>query len=108
MIPKMAFCPPVVNFVLGLRHSYADPCGDLFKESSVERSIEQLFSIKTLELTEEEYLSEYDQEKIRKFRESIVFKNKCYYVKLPWLEDKIYLVPPNYSVALGALDRVVR
>lgn len=39
-----------------------------------------MFSIETLGLTEEDDLSEYDQEKIEKFKESIVFKNKCYYV----------------------------
>lgn len=45
---------------------------------------------------------------IGKFKQSIVFKNTCYYVKLPWFEDKIHLVPSNYSVSLGILDRVVR
>lgn len=53
VIPKMVSCPSsVVNFVLEPRHSYSDLCGDSFKEYSVERGIEQLFSIKTLRLTE--------------------------------------------------------
>lgn len=35
VIPKMVSCP-MVNFVLEPRHSYADPCRNSFKESSVE------------------------------------------------------------------------
>lgn len=95
----------VVNSVLEPRISYADPCGDLFKKSSVKRGIKQLFSIDILELTEQN-LSKYEKEKIRKFKEFIVLKRML--LREAPLEDKIHLVPPNYSVALGVVDRVVK
>lgn len=47
-----------------------------------------MFSIKTLEITEEEYLSEYDQEKIRKF---IVFKKQMLLCEAPLVGRQNYI-----------------
>ena len=48
----------------------------------------------------------YDNELVDKFEKGITFTDGHYYVDLPWLEDKVKLVPSNYKIALKVLDRV--
>lgn len=50
----------VINIVFEPRIFYSHPCGASFKENSVKRGIEQLFSIEILILTEQN-LSKYEK-----------------------------------------------
>ena len=47
-------------------------------------------------------VSDYDREKMDSF-----CREKCYFVDLPWNEDKLVEVPSNHQVTLNVLDRVV-
>ena len=45
-------------------------------------------------------ISGYKKEKIKEFENSIEFKDGCYYVELPWIENRVNRVPSNFHVAL--------
>ena len=47
----------------------------------------------------------YDNELVDKFEKGITFTDSHYYVDLPWLEDKVKLVPSNYKIALKVLQK---
>lgn len=84
---------------------YLDPL-ECFAESSVERTVEKIFSLETVGILEDS-VSDYDRVKIDAFRSSITFRDGCYFVDLPWNENKLSEVPSNHQVALSVLDRVV-
>ena len=52
-------------------------------------------------------ISGYNKKKIKKFENSIEFKDGCYYVNLPWIENRVNRVPSNFYVALKVLDRTM-
>ena len=99
-------CPVIhVYFVLDPKSDSFDPFNS-FTESFVERAVDKLFSFETLGIVEDS-VSDYDRDKIVSFRNSISYKDKFYYVNLPWNEDKLPSVPFNHQVALSVLDCVV-
>ena len=79
---------------------------DYFAESSVERIIEKIFSLETMGIKEDS-VSDCDSDKIDSFRSSITLREGCYFVDLPWNEDKLVQVPSNHRVALNVLNHVV-
>ena len=101
-------CPSTfVNFVLEPKHSYDDPFESFFDESLVERRIDKMLSCDSLGIDENDGVSDYDAEKINKFKESIELINGEYHVDLTW-HDNVDNVPSNEHVALNVLDRVVK
>ena len=48
-------------------------------------------------------LINYDNELVHKFEKGITFTDGHYYEDLPWLEDKVKLVPSNYKIALEGI-----
>lgn len=75
----------------------------------MESNLDKMFSMEVLGLpNEEDGVSDYDRAKIRDFERSIEFIDNSYYVKLPWIEERISSVPLNHAVALGVLNRVIK
>ena len=96
----------LVNFVLEPKLSYDDPFESFFDESSVERRVDKMLSCDSLGIEEnKDSLSDYDQERVDKFRNSIELINGEYHVDLSW-HDNVDQVPSNEGVALNVLDRV--
>ena len=67
-----------------------------------------MFSMESLGLLTSEEFSTIDKEKVRKFRDSISFRDGRYYVQLPWYEDKVESVPSNHNATLRSLEMVVK
>ena len=68
--------------------------------------MKRFLSLETVGILEDS-VSDYDRVKIDAFRSSITFRDGCYFVDLPWNENKLSEVPSNHQVALSVLDRVV-
>lgn len=106
VISEYTDCPVThVYYVLEPRSEYFDPV-DSFCDSLVERKIEKLFDLESLGISENTF-SDYDRDKLRDFQNSISYRDKCYFIDMPWDEDKLSTVPSNHGVALGVLNRVV-
>lgn len=71
--------------------AYVDSFEDAFHDSKVQRALEKMFSLESLET------SDYNHCKINQFKDSISYKDK-----LPWHK----WIPSNPAVVLRALDRV--
>lgn len=101
VVPAYSQCP-VTNFyfVVDLKYDYFNPL-DSFCESSIERSVDKHFSFETLGIVEDS-VSDYDRDKKNLFSNSILYRDNCYYVDLPWDEGKLPLVPSNHQVVLCA------
>ena len=97
-----------VNLVMDPVKSYFNPLNHLLEDSTVDNGLEYLFSLESIGIkADEKELIDYDQEKVNKFRDGIIFKDGHYHVELPWHEDKLHLVPSNFNVALKVLDRTM-
>ena len=95
-------CPVThIYFVLEPKSRYLD---DLYCLS--ESSVEKIFSLETMGIKGNS-VSDYDCVKIDSFRSSITFREGCYFIDLPWIEDKLVEVPSNHQMALNFLDHVV-
>ena len=102
-------CPSTfVNFVLEPKLSYDDPFESFFDDSLVERRVDKMLSCDSLGIEDNENsISDYDSEKIEKFKNSIELINGEYHVDLVW-HDNVDKVPSNEGVALKVLDRVTQ
>lgn len=87
-----------VNFVLNPQHSYFTPFKDVFPDSQVEHGLENLFSLESIGIKEENS-SNYDEIEIENFRKSIALKNGKYHVDIPWNRDILQRVPSNFYLA---------
>ena len=87
------------------KSKYLNPL-DCFTESSMERTVEKIFSLETMEIKEDS-VSDYDHNKIGYFHSSITFREGCYFVDLLWNEDKLIEILSNHQVALNVLDHAV-
>ena len=67
-----------------------------------------MFDVDTIGSKSDKDFSNVDKQQIKKFKESIVYWEGKYFVKLPWHEHRINNVPSDYQVALKALDRTVK
>ena len=69
-----------VNFVLNPKKCYSDPMGELFDDSLVERNLEKMFNVHSLEasLNEDKSVSDHDKAKIKEFENSIHYTNNAY------------------------------
>ena len=109
MVDRHSDCPStLINFVMEPKAFYPDPLAEFFDESEVERRLDKMFDMDAIGLKSDKEISNVDELQIKKFKESIVYKEGKYFVKLPWHENKINQVPSNYQVALKALDRTVK
>ena len=72
----------------------------------MERTVEKIFSLETMEIKEDS-VTDYDLDKIDSFHCSITFRERYYFVDLPWNEDKLVEVPSNHQMVLNVLDHVV-
>ena len=105
IISKYASCTNTqINYVLNPVKSYEDPFGEIFDECDVERKIDNMLNLNDEKNSD---ISNFDKLKLDEFDKSIEFKNDCYFVKLPWINDKLKHVKSNYNIALAVLDRVV-
>ena len=48
----------------------------------------------------------FDEQQIEKFRNGIEYKEGKYHVELPWISDKVKLLPSNHEIALHVMHRV--
>ena len=109
MVNRHSDCPStLINFVMEPKASYPDPLAEFFDESDVERRLDKMFDVDAIGLKSDKDINNVDEQQIKKFKESIVYQEGKYFVKLPWHEHKINQVPSNYQVALKALDRTVK
>ena len=101
MVNRHSDCPStLINFVMEPKASYPDPLAEFFDESEVERRLDKMFDVDAIGLKSDKEISNVDELQIKKFKESIVYKEGKYFVKLPWHENKINQVPSNYQIAL--------
>ena len=108
IISKNATCPEqMLKGILNPKPIYPEMFPNIFEFSNVERNLERMFAVDAAVSSLEEYISEYEKNKIKEFEESIELKNNAYFVDLPGLEDKIKAIPSNYRVALKELDRTI-
>ena len=109
LLAKNPLCPEYkINFVLNPEESYPDPLKTWFEEENVQRGLESMFSMESLGLPTSEEFSTIDEEKVRKFRDSILFKDGRYYVQQQWYEDKVESMTSNHNAALRILENVVK
>ena len=76
-----------VYFVLDPKSDYSNPFNS-FTESSVERAVDTLISLETLDIVEDS-VGYYDRDKIPSFRNSISYRDNCYDVNWLWDEEKL-------------------
>lgn len=96
-----------MNFITNPNSKFFDPLLHLNKEVDLDLSLEQLYSLESLGISNDD-LSDYDQVKIDSFRKEIDFDGKTYSVALPWKDDSIEAVPSNYFIAKKCLFSVVK
>ena len=94
----------ITNFVLNPIHSYFDPISAVTSDTMVEHKLDNLFNVESLGITEDSCAS--DEKIISDFKSKISFSDGKYHVELPWIEDKIALVRPNFEVCRSILHRV--
>jgi hypothetical protein len=87
-------------------HSYFNPLGHVLNESEVEHGLESMFKLESLGVEDFSEKNSFDEDHINKFKNAIEFREGKYHVDLPWMEDKLQLLPSNHKVALAVLDRV--
>ena len=51
--------------------------------------------------------SDLDSKMVKEFEENIEFSNGSYFVKLPWINEKLDKVQSNSNIALKVLENVV-
>ena len=96
----------MVNFVLDPIQTYFNPLESILTDSEVDNGLENLFKFESIGIKSgSDELINYD-EFVDKFEKGITFTDGHYDVDLPWLEDKVKLVPSNYKIALKVLDGV--
>ena len=96
-----------VNQVLSPSVSYFNPLMSIFDDSEVEHGLDNLFTLESLGIKNiDEDMAKADILQVSEFNDNIVFKDKHYFVKLPWKEN-VDKVPSNFIVARKVLDRVV-
>jgi len=96
----------LVNSVLNPVHSYFSPLSHILTDSEVEQGLENMFRIESLGIENMNNKSEFDLIQIEKFKRGIEFKDGKYHIKLPWIEEKVALLPSNHNIALSVLNRV--
>ena len=94
----------IVNSVLNPCKSYFDPIGSVISDSCVEDSLDKMFAVESLGITED--VSDYDRDQIAKFTSTIKTINNQFHIELPW-NDKLKDVQPNFGICKAVLDRVV-
>ena len=94
----------VINFVLNPPQSYFDPISAVSNNSMVEHKLDNLFNVESLGITEDSCVT--DQTRITEFKEKINFCDGKYHVELPWIEEKINLVRPNFEISKAILKKV--
>ena len=97
----------ITNSVMEPSHCYFSPLNHILPDSDVEHGLENLFSLESIGISENEIMSNEDEIKIKEFNDGIEFANGRYYVELPWYRDKLSQVPSNSGVALAVLNRTV-
>ena len=95
-----------MNSVINPIKSHFDPINDVISESAIDGNLDQLFKIESLGITDDS-VSDFDKEMIDDFKQGICFKDGKYHVALPWYNDKISLVKPNFNIAKSVLNNVV-
>ena len=88
----------IVNSVLEPKQEYFSPLNEIFVNSDVEQGLEQLYSLESIGIKNEN-TSTYHENEIKKFENSIELKDGHYYVDLPWHMDILEKVPSNYSIS---------
>ena len=90
---------------LSPKGKHLNPFTDTFQESYVERNLETMFKSENLGFIDE--TSDLDSKIVKESKENIEFSNGSYFVKLPWINDKLDKVQSNSNIALKVLENVV-
>ena len=107
VVPPNSSVTLITNSVMEPTNSYFSPFDHMLPNSNVEQGLENLFSLESIGICEDETMSTEDELKIKEFNDGIEFVNGRYYVELPWYHDKISQVPSNSNIALAVLNRTV-
>ncbi|KAB7499804.1 Sulfotransferase 1C4, partial [Armadillidium nasatum] len=90
--------------VLSPSVSYFNPLMSVFDDSEVEHGLDNLFTLESLGIKNiDEDMAKADILQVSEFNDNIVYKDKHYYVKLPWKEN-VDKVPSNFNVARKSKD----
>ena len=97
----------IINSIISPLKTYFNPIEKILTDTDIDNGLENLFSFESMGISSSDQdMTDYDVDMVKKFKDNIEFKNGKYYVKLPWIEDKINLVPSNFKVALAVLNKV--
>ncbi|KAB7493825.1 Calponin-3, partial [Armadillidium nasatum] len=89
----------IIPDVLSPSVSYFNPLMSVFDDSEVEHGLDNLFTLESLGIKNiDEDMAKADILQVSEFNDNIVYKDKHYYVKLPWKEN-VDKVPSNFNVA---------
>ena len=98
----------MVNLIMDPLKSYFNPLENILEDSEVDNGLEYLFSLESLGIKrDDKELVSFDQEQVEKFKQGISLQDGYYNIELPWLPDKVDLVPSNHNIALKVLDRTI-
>ena len=96
----------IVSTIIEPTHSYFDPISFTHDEADIDLGLEKLYSLETIGIKADKELGTLDELAIKQFKDSIVFKDGRYHVKLPWYDEILEQVPSNHRVALATLNKV--
>ena len=107
VLSEHAHCPAnYVKQVLYARDELPDT-EEAFNASQMNTNLQNMFVIDDAAADGSELdISGYDKKK-REFENSIEFKDSCFYVDLPWIENRVNRVSSHFHVAFKVLDRTM-
>ena len=108
MLSEHAHCPEnYVKQVLDARNELPES-EEAFNASQMNTNLQNMFAIDAAAADGFELdISGYDKKKKKEFENFIEFKDGCYYVDLPWIENRVNIVPSNFHESLKVLDRTM-
>ena len=95
----------IVNFAINPVGYQFDPLQVIFLDPSVEYGLDNFYNLESLGIKEEDSLA-FENDQVEKFKESIIYRDGHYHVKLPWKDDLIKQVPSNLKISLAVAERV--
>ena len=76
------------------------------EDSFIEKSIDNFFNVESLGVNDFECVQLGDNSIISAFEDGINFKDGKYHVDMPWIDNKLSLVEPNFNIARGVAYKV--
>ena len=102
-----AHCPAnYARKVLDARDELPDS-EEAFNASQMNINLQNMFAIDAAAADGSELDISGYKKIMKEFENSIEFKDACYYIDHPWIENRVNRVPSNFHLALKVLDRTI-